>query len=161
MKKTIFLPLGNRQFAQVDSDCPAEILMQKWSANEKTPGRVYAFHSARGTSGKKHFALHRLVVGAARGEEVDHKNGDTLDNHRENLRRCSHAQNSRNLRKSRGGSKYKGVSRRSGGSWKSQITFEGKQFYLGTFDLETDAARAYDRKARELFGEFASTNFAA
>ncbi len=57
-------------------------------------------------------------------------------------------------------SKFKGVFRRDG-KWGSSVCFNGTRFYLGRFNTEIQAAKAYDRKAMELFGEFAMTNFAA
>lgn len=96
---------------------------------------------------------------------IDHKNGNGLDNRRSNLRFCTNAQNQHNQRKwgSRSGkplsSRYKGVSWHRRGHWRAKIQAQGKRRYLGQFQSEEAAARAYDRAARELHGEFAVLNF--
>ena len=93
---------------------------------------------------------------------VDHINHDKLDNRRENLRLCTHAENMQNVPNySRGKSKYKGVSfddRKRVKKWRALIVFEKKQIYLGMHLTEEDAAIAYNEKATELFGEFACLN---
>jgi hypothetical protein len=162
-KNVVYLPLGNGEFAKVDSDAPAGILSQKWSANIKTPGRTYAYRTARkeGSDAATHISLHKAVAGARPGCEVDHVNGDTLDNRRANLRLCPHSSNGRNLRKwaSPTSSQYKGVCMRPNGKWQAYVSLGGRQKYLGLFETEGAAARAYDAEARTLFGEFAKLNF--
>jgi len=92
---------------------------------------------------------------------IDHINGNGLDDRRANMRTCTNQQNMRNLRKRRSGSSiYKGVyydKRRR--TWYARICHNGKNIHLGTFATEIEAARAYDRAARRLFGEFARLNF--
>jgi hypothetical protein len=160
-QNVIYLPLGNGEFAKVDSDAPPEILSRKWSANAKTPGRTYAYRSSSLDGEKTHVSLHREVLKAREGCEVDHINGDTLDNRRANLRLCPHSQNGCNLRKwvSPTSSRHKGVCLRPNGRWQAYVSFGGRQKYLGLFEVEDDAARAYDREARTLFGDFAKLNF--
>jgi hypothetical protein len=115
--------------------------------------------------------MHRMIMGAKRGEIVDHVNGDPLDNRRSNLRLATHAENCQNGKKGtyRGKpclSKYKGVSKRSSTKngkkysyWIGQIVVDGQHINLGNFKTEEDAARAYDEAAKEHFGEFAKCNF--
>jgi hypothetical protein len=89
---------------------------------------------------------------------VDHKNGDTLDNRQENLRVITRGDNTLNQGMSKNNtSGFKGV-RREGNVWSAQVKRKGVYFYLGCFKTKEEAARAYDRKAIELFGEFARTN---
>jgi hypothetical protein len=103
--------------------------------------------------------MHRLIMGATRGLEVDHINGDGLDNRRCNLRLCTRTENARNLRKSKANtSGYKGVSKYFN-KWQARLETNGKQVFVGLFPTIEEAARAYDAKAKELFGEFAGLNF--
>ena len=92
--------------------------------------------------------------------QVDHINGIRFDNKITNLREASSFQNQCNA-KSRGGtSVYKGVFfRKDRGNWRAHIQIDKKIKHLGTFKTEEDAARAYDKAAKELFGEFAKLNF--
>jgi hypothetical protein len=119
----------------------------------------------RTSFGKKKGAVNisRLIMNCPNGMVVDHINGDTLDNRRANLRICSVSQNAMNQAPQRiKRSKYKGVTRHKK-KWLSQINqrVAGKQkhTHLGLYDSEEDAARAYDKKAKELYGEFALLNF--
>lgn len=92
---------------------------------------------------------------------VDHINGNTFDNRRANLRICTPAENSRN-RKVQKNNKvgFKGVFEvRQSGKFQAVIYAGGERHYLGQFDCPFRAARAYDAKAKELHGEFASLNF--
>lgn len=112
----------------------------------------YAQEAKRGT------LLHRMVMDAPLGVQVDHINGDKLDNRRENLRLCNNAQNARNqVRRITGQSTYKGV-RRNGKRWQAQIGALGIHKTLGTYSTEEEAALAYNAAARHHFGAFASLN---
>ncbi len=109
---------------------------------------------------------HRFYLSKGRtasGLVVDHINHNGLDNRKENLRICTVAENCRNSRPSKRKnklSKYKGVSfDKKRKVYRVLIWHNKKQYFLGTFKNETEAAKAYDRKARELFGEFAYLNF--
>lgn len=107
----------------------------------------------------KRVFLHRLIAEPPAGMLVDHINGDSLDNRRDNLRCCTHRQNSQNMRKYSGKHRFKGI-RQEGRRWRAEIRREGRTQHIGTFDNDVDAALAYDNAARELFGEFARPNFA-
>src|ERR1700745_1514599 len=107
--------------------------------------------------------MHKMITNYKR---TDHANGIGLDNRRENLRETTQSQNQANSHAtlSYGGkptsSKYKGVKKDSTtGRWMVQVFKEGKQYWVGRFVNEEEAARAYDTKAKELFGEFARLNF--
>lgn len=104
--------------------------------------------------------LHRLIMGNPKYKSIDHINGDTLDNRKENLRICTHQQNHFNRpANSNGSSKYKGVCwNKASKKWQAQIKINKKNKVLGQFVSETEAALAYNVKAKELFGEFAYIN---
>jgi hypothetical protein len=102
-----------------------------------------------------HF-LHRFVIGAKPGQIVDHINRNPLDNRRCNLRFCTRAENARNRSKSKGKlSKFLGVTfHKHRRKWMAQINGT----FIGYFHCEEMAARAYDREAMAIYGEFASIN---
>jgi hypothetical protein len=114
---------------------------------------------------QKLLLMHRVILSDA--EEVDHRDGDGLNNRRTNLRATTTAKNHFNMRaRTTGTSRFKGVAwYKRGKKWRAMIS--GGQYYqkthvpkhLGYFTDEEDAARAYDAAAREYFGEFAALNF--
>lgn len=105
--------------------------------------------------------MHRLILGAPKGVLVDHRDRNTLNNRRSNLRLASNSQNARNQVSARGASEYKGVApyQWSNTPWLAQIGHEGRKIRIGQYETEQQAARAYDCKATEFFGEFARLNF--
>lgn len=113
----------------------------------------YACHSV---NERKKLFMHQLIMDA---KMIDHINGDKLDNRKQNLRICTHQQNMQNSRPRKGTSPYKGVSwHNTRKEWRAQIYHNGKKMHLGSFATDVEAARAYNKKARELFGEFAYIN---
>ncbi len=109
----------------------------------------------------KTISMHREIMNAPKGKLVDHKNGDSLDNRRENLRFATHRQNLQNRRKtkSKTTSKFRGIFRYRKKRWASLLKYRGKRIWLGIFDNEIDAAKAYDKAAKKYFGQFARLNF--
>lgn len=110
--------------------------------------------------------LHVLVADRSLGPnnqnlDVDHINGDKLDNRRSNLRYASRSHNMANTpMRATNTSGYKGVCRnKNRRKWVSQITVDYKRICLGYYDDKREAAKAYDRAAIQYFGEFAHTNF--
>ena len=105
--------------------------------------------------------LSREIMDAPAGLLVDHRNNNTLDNRRANLRLATSSQNlsNRRINKSKSSSQFRGVRfRKERGCWSAQITCNGKAIWLGSFDSETDAAKAYDTAAKKYFGEFSRLN---
>ncbi len=106
----------------------------------------------------KRQSLHRLILGAS--NNIDHKNGNRLDNRRQNLREATHQENMRN-RGAQSNSKtgIKGVSwDKITQKWVARIKFNGKALNLGRFVLIEDAKKAYNIAALKYFGEFARLN---
>lgn len=90
---------------------------------------------------------------------IDHIDGDGTNNKLTNLRLVTSAQNMSNQRKTKKktSSQYKGVTRRKN-SYRAYVTFQRKRFNLGSYHSEIEAAKAYNAKATELFGEYARLN---
>jgi len=105
--------------------------------------------------------LHRVILGAPPGVEVDHINRHRLDNRRSNLRFATDGEQARNCsRNKRNTSGYKGVCFESATRrWKAAVAFEGRSHHVGLFHTPQAAAFAYDFAATALHGEFAATNF--
>ncbi len=153
------IPLSRGMVAIVDASDYVMLSKSKWFVNgDKWP---YAMRHKPGTFHRQ-ILMHRLVVGAKDGDIVDHINGNSLDNRKCNLRICTNAQNIANG-KSRGGtSKFKGVHlTKSRKPWRASIMQARKKYNLGNYMTEAEAAKAYDRSARERFGQYARLNFPA
>lgn len=157
----IEISLTQNKITFVDDEDYSVISRYNWCAH-KDGNTYYAMAYIPG-SGKKHkkmIYLHRLIMNAQPEQQVDHINGNGLDNRRENLRFATRSQNRQNQFHIRGSSKYKGVTWSKRDSvWVSRITVGGKIKFTGNYKNEEDAAKAYDKAAIEYFGEFARLNF--
>jgi len=158
MKK---IPLSQGRFALVDDADYKWLSLHKWTlfprkdrrGNPLTP---YAYRK----EGRKTVLMHRVIVGAKRGQYTDHKNRNGLDNRRANLRICTQRQNNFNRGSKRGSSsQYKGVhwcNRSQRWIAKAHIGGKAYHFYQGTD--ERKAALAYNAGIKDLHGEFGCVN---
>lgn len=164
--KEIALTLG--KVALVDDDDFEFLSLHKWHTQMTKIGSCVKWYAVRGRPkadrgpGKPAAILmHREILAAAESQQVDHKNGDGLDNRRENIRLCNPSQNQSNRKFSIGPSGYRGVRRQPGGgmAWEARISINNKSIRIGSSKDPAAAARLYDKRALELFGEFAVLNF--
>lgn len=155
------IPLTQGKVAVVD-DADYEWLMQ-WKWHFRSMG--YAGRRAsKEAGGRALILMHRLITNAPSGLDVDHVDGNRLNNQRSNLRLCTRAQNMRNQRKTKRlvSSQFKGVSLYKPKKWVAYIGLSRHKMHsLGYFHTELEAAHAYDAAARLHFGEFARLNFPA
>ena len=152
------IPLTQGKFAIVDAEDYDRFNKYKWHASKNH--RIFYAKTQRPS---RLLPMHRIILNAPPHLVVDHINHNGLDNRKANLRLCTRAQNNRNARpriQRNKRSKYKGVSfDKNRNLFKALIQHNKKVHYLGSFKNETDTAKAYDKKAKELFGEFAYLNF--
>lgn len=152
---SVCIPLTKGQHTVIDVDDFE--LVKPYSLHASKSRTTYYVAASCGKHNR--LQLHRLILSAPKGIQVDHRNGDALDNRRANLRLCTGSQNAKNLRKRPNCivSRYKGVWRcRS--SWQAMINVDHERVFLGTFPTEEMAALAYNHAALELHGEFACLN---
>lgn len=154
-EKTALLPLGGGCFAKVDADLMPFLSLLRWHPDHRDAPK-YAVAHFRGKS----ISLHRYLLDPPPGLQVDHINGDGLDNRLCNLRLCTCSQNHYNCRKRKDNSSgFRGVHLKIiKPVWVATIKVEKKLIYLGQFQDRREAARAYDAAAIKYHGEFAVTN---
>jgi hypothetical protein len=125
--------------------------------------KLYAARNIKtGPAQTKIVRMHREIMGEPVGLLVDHRNCDGLDNRRENLRPATSSQNAcnRQKKKSKSSSQFRGVCyEKRARKWTAVIYSEGKRIWIGTFETEIEAGRAYDEAAKKYHGEFAHLNF--
>lgn len=153
------VPLTQGMVARVSPNDVALVSKYNWIAARTKGGLIYAQTTIPAAAGHRTILkMHRLILGAPPGSEVDHENGDGLDNRRENIRLASRGQNCQNRRPRACLSSFKGVWA-AGRRWRAEIKAGENRRYLGVYATAEEAARVYDRAARALFGDFAHTNF--
>lgn len=104
--------------------------------------------------------FHRFITNCPSDQQVDHINGNTFDNRKENLRVCNHAQNHRNLAISKNSKTGVPGVRKIGKKYKAEIGFNNKKLYIGTFSTLKEAEIARKNKEKDLYGEFSRMNYA-
>jgi len=150
-------------FAIVDDEDFDDLNRYKWHliahTNEHPNWPSYAGRSDR-MRPRKTIYMHREILKAHAGQEIDHKDRNGLNNQKHNLRFARSSENRINSESRPHSSTFKGVywdAYRK--CWRAHIQMNRKQKHLGCFRSEIDAAREYDNAAMFLFGEFAFLNF--
>lgn len=160
MKK---IPLTQGQVALVDDEDYDRINAHKWYARfDRTTNSYYAMRNSPtdGNGKRKTILMHREVMNAKDGEQVDHINHETLNQQKPHLRLCSCSQNcsNRGLRPNNT-SGFKGVSLdKPTGKWKAYVSVDRKRRHIGYFETALKAAVAYDAAAILYYGSSARTN---
>jgi hypothetical protein len=150
------VPLTQGKWTKIDIVDWPRASMFMWCSQQTQDGAWYAVGTPYGK--QKPTGLHRFLLDAPDGREVDHWDGNGLNNTRRNLRVCTHVQNMANKAKwTEGPSKFKGVTVSVDG-WFAKISNHGLSIALGVFSSEVEAARVYDEAARQLYGEFSRPN---
>jgi AP2 domain/HNH endonuclease len=140
----------------IDSADVNLVCMSNWCASI-TPRSIYAVRTVRYGEKTKMFYLHRDILLAPKGMEVDHINCNSLYNRRSNLRVATTAQNRHNQRiRPLNTSGFKGVSfAAKRGKWRAGICVNNKSITIGYFETKESAHSAYVSAAKKHFGEFA------
>lgn len=156
----IYISISNReQKFLVDVDIYQLINKYKWNESN---GYIYRTIYDKNKPPYFHakLYLHRFIMNPPANVPIDHIDGDTYNNLRINLRLCTDRDNNRNKKKFFiNYTEYKGVFwRKDRQTWIAKIKVDGKGIYLGSFNNERDAAKAYNDAAKEYFGKFANYN---
>ena len=145
----------------VDDEDYEELNAHTWNISKNGYVRRSVWKDGKNTGE----AMHRRIMSAPKGMDVDHIDQNRLNNQKANLRLATRSQNMANLRlkkKSTAHSKYKGVSLMQNAKlkrpWIAYIKIDYKNIYIGYFDTEEDAAYAYDQFAIQLFDDYSNLN---
>lgn len=161
------VPLSQGMVALVDDADYEQVMAHTWSAHLE--GTAYyavtmvphpdGGQTPSGRDRRKTLSMHRLLLGSKLAE-IDHKDGNGLNNQRNNLREATRTQNARNRKSVTGSSSQcvgvSFVTRTQ--KWQAQIKVGSKNFYLGQYATEQEAAEARDRAAVKFHGQFAKLN---
>jgi len=158
--ETVTIELSKGKIALIDAADLPLVSGMAWHAVESN-GEFYAAHTQRITPKRcKRIYMHRLLMGNPEGALVDHRDRNTLNNTRENLRvtdKSGNAANSKNRKRMY--SQFRGVTfSKRDKKWIAMVTIDNKLRSLGSYRTEEEAARAYNAAALEAFGEFATLN---
>ncbi len=155
------IPLTQGKFAIVDDEDYEYLMQWKWYAL-RNGNTYYAVRNFRGSAQSKarqgKILMHRIIAQTSPGAHTDHENHNGLNNRKTNLRQCTFGENQYNrLPTDNCRSQYRGVCWGRIG-WVARIKHNSRSIWLGSHTSEVGAAKAYNRKAQELFGEFAYLN---
>ncbi len=155
MKK---IKLTQGKWAIVDDDMFEYLNQWKWHVHK--PGITKGFYAKRTTHNPKNkkigtIFMARQIMRAKKGQIVDHKSGNTLDNRKENLRFCSHGQNRANSKNQKNSCGFKGIHKR-GKSFMVRIQFNKKRTTIGTWYTLKEALKARNAAAKKYHGDFAN-----
>ena len=154
------IELSQGMLAFVDEEDYERLSRHEWFVQEQKNGDYYAVRKEQHGGKVTKIYMHREILDAQPGEDVDHLHFQTLDNRKSEIRLCTRSQNCQHARlRAESKTGYKGVrySRNKVG-FQAFITKNGKRRYLGSFRDAIAAAAAYDFAALQLFGQFAFTN---
>lgn len=147
------IPLTQSKQAIVDEDNYCNLIKYNWHYTN------YGYAARRDNKNNKMVLMHRYILNTSENEIYDHKNRNPLDNRKCNLRKCDRSQNGANSKQRSSKSGYRGVSQHVSGLWHARTNYKRKEISIGYFKSKEDAARARDKIARKIFGEFAVLNF--
>lgn len=156
----IKIPLRDEYETLIDDEDFNLVNQRKWYLHiDKTgPNLFYVLSSPGGQT----MSMHRLIMGCAKGDgkQIDHIDGNGLNNQKNNLRFCTGSQNCMNRTYANNTSQYKGVTwKKANQKWCAQIMMGGRKKHIGLYEKKEDAAKAYDQMAFQIFGKFARLNF--
>jgi hypothetical protein len=159
------IPLTQNQYTIVDANEYGRLMHWFWFAHKRVTRKGTLFYAFRGVAESKTHKVQMIsmtseVLRVEPKTKIDHKDRNPLNNTKSNLRICTHKENARNASvRSDNTSGYKGVSyHKLINKWAAQIFYNHKQHNLGFFKNKIEAARAYNKEAKRVFGEFAVLN---
>lgn len=146
---------------EIDDEDAEKVLKHNWSLKRSSrPGRsdyFSAWMSVQKNKKRTWTSLHKFLMPNV--VEIDHIDGNPLNNKKNNLRACLHCENTRNAqRRCDNKTGFKGVTLRENGTFRAKIRVAGKLKNIGHYATAVAAALAYNEAAREHFGEFARLN---
>jgi hypothetical protein len=158
MKK---IKLTQGKFALVDDEDFEALSKHNWHVGYNAPNQFYAKRWGKVCEKRNgQILMHREIMKTPDELQVDHINGNKLDNRKCNLRNCTHAQNQMNKAKAKNASsKFKGVRwDKKKNIWSVELRISGEIIHIGRYHNQIEAARAYDESAKKYHGEFAYLN---
>lgn len=154
------IPLTQGQVAIVDETNYRALAAYKWYAYWSPSNKTYYARRNQTEKGGKRVTvlMHRVVLSAQAGKEIDHINGNGTDNRKTNLRVATCSQNCQNqTAKASNKCGFKGVCLHPRNrNWVAKIMREGRSYHIGVFDTPEEASAAYAEAAKRLHGDFAN-----